>query len=231
MTQHDPSPERPFDRASVPPNPAAPPSAGDVAWQATITTVKAATVALAVDAFVNSNSPRFRGKGMRLRAIGYTASLFVVPIVWRLRGRAGRYPRELDLAIAVPMLVDAAGNAVGIYQGGHVDDAVHFANGAVFSAVVGAVAAPRLRTAWEAAGLATLAGIAAAAVWEIGEWMGMKLGAKGMNLTYDDTMEDIIETSAGALLGGLLTLLRDPTRLRQVPGRASDPIVATARQL
>jgi hypothetical protein len=56
----------------------------------------------------------------------------------------------------------------------------------------------------------------------------MKLGAKGMDLTYDDTMEDIIETSAGALLGGVLTLLRDPTRLRQVPGRAGDRIVAIA---
>lgn len=208
--------------------PSQPPSPGDVAWQATITTVKAAIVALAVDAYVNSNSPRFRGKGMRLRAFGYTASLFIVPIVWRLRGRAERYPRELDLAIAVPMLVDAAGNAVGIYQGGHVDDAVHFANGAVFSAVIGAIAAPRMRTAWEAAGLATLSGVAAAALWEVAEWTGMKLGAKGMDLTYDDTMEDIIETSAGALLGGVLTLLRDPTRLRQVPGREGDRIVATA---
>jgi len=223
VTQQDPPLERPSDPASRPPSP------GDVAWQATITTVKAAIVALAIDAYINSNSPRFRGKGMRLRAFGYTASLFIVPLVWRIRGRAERYPRELDLAIAVPMLVDAAGNAVGIYQGGHVDDAVHFANGAVFSAVVGAIAAPRLRTAWEAAGLATLSGIAAGALWEIGEWTGMKLGAKGMDLTYDDTMEDLIETSAGALLGGLLTLLRDPTRLRQVPGRAGDPIVSPAK--
>jgi len=210
------------------PSASQPPSPGDVAWQATITTVKAAIVALAVDAYVNSNSPRFRGKGMRLRAFGYTASLFIVPIVWRLRGRSERYPRELDLAIAVPMLVDAAGNAVGIYQGGHVDDAVHFANGAVFSAVVGAIAAPRMRTAWEAAGLATLSGIAAGALWEMAEWTGMKLGAKGMDLTYDDTMEDLIETSAGALLGGVLTLLRAPTRLRRVPGRAGDRIVAAA---
>jgi len=56
----------------------------------------------------------------------------------------------------------------------------------------------------------------------------MKPGGKGMDLTYDDTMEDLIETSAGALLGGVLTLLRHPTRLRQVPGRAGDPIVASA---
>ena len=46
-----------------------------------------------------------------------------------------------------------------------------------------------------------------------------------MNLSYDDTMADLIETSAGAVLGGLVTLLRHPARLRRVPGRAGDRIV------
>jgi hypothetical protein len=46
-----------------------------------------------------------------------------------------------------------------------------------------------------------------------------------MDLTYDDTMADLIETSAGAVLGGLVTLLRHPARLRRVPGRAGDRIV------
>ena len=36
-------------------------------------------------------------------------------------------------------------------------------------------------------------------------------------------MEDLIETSAGAVLGGIATLLRHPARLRQVPGRPGDP--------
>jgi len=47
-----------------------------------------------------------------------------------------------------------------------------------------------------------------------------------MDLSYDDTMEDLIETSAGALLGGLATLLRNPSRLRRFPGRRDDPVVA-----
>ena len=67
--------------------------------------------------------------------------------------------------------------------------------------------------------------MAAAGGWEIFEWVASKLGAKGMDLSYDDTMEDLIETSAGALLGGLITLLRHPVRLRRVPGRTGDPIV------
>ena len=70
-----------------------------------------------------------------------------------------------------------------------------------------------------------LAGMAGAAVWEIAEWVGMKLGARGMDLTYDDSIIDLAETSAGALLGGVITLLRHPSRLRKVPGRPADPVV------
>lgn len=202
-----------------------PPTPADIAWMAAITAVKATVVALAVDAFVNSDAPRYRGKGMRLRAIGYAGGMLAVPLAWRLRGRPEPYPRALDLAVTLPLLVDAGGNAIGIYRRAHVDDLIHFADGALVSAVVGALVTPRVRTSWEAAGIATATGTAAAVLWEIGEWVGLKLGAKGMDLTYDDTITDLIETSAGALLGGVVTLLRHPSRLRRVPGRATDPVL------
>lgn len=204
---------------------APPPTPTDVGWVAAIALVKAAVVALAIDAFVNSESRRFRGKGMRLRAFGYTGSLLLVPAIWRLRGRREPYPRELDLLVALPLLGDAAGNAVGIYQRAHVDDAIHFANGALLSAVVGALATPRARTSWEAAAFATAIGTSSAAVWEMLEWTGLKLGAKGMDLSYDDTMEDLIETAAGAALGGLITLLRHPVRLARMPGRGDERLL------
>jgi hypothetical protein len=204
---------------------AGPPALSDVAWTAAITAVKAAIVALAVDAAVNSHQPRFQGKAMKVRAVGYIGTLLVVPLAWRLRGRKERYPRELDLLVALPLLADAGGNAVGIYQRAHVDDAIHFANGALLAGVVGTLATPRARTAWEAGAFAAAAGTATAAAWEMFEWVAMKLGARGMDLDYDDTMADLIETSAGALLGGAITLLRHPTRLRRIPGRPGDPIV------
>ena len=213
---------------ATPPNPedARPPSPMDVAWVAAIAAAKATVVALAVDAFVNSGSPRYSGKAMKIRAIGYTGGLLLVPIVWRLAGRQGQYPRELDLAVTVPLLIDAGGNAVGLYQRAHVDDLVHFADGALLASVVGALATPRVKTSWEAAGVAAMAGMAAAGVWELAEWIGLKLGARGMSLSYDDTMQDFAETAAGALVGGLVTLLRHPSRLRRVPGRPADPVVA-----
>lgn len=204
----------------------APPTPVDVGWTAAIAAAKAGVIALAVDAYVNSETPRFSGKAMKIRALGYTAALFVVPVAWRIRGRPDPYPHGLDLAVTLPILADAGGNAVGIYQRQHVDDAIHFANGAILSAVVGSVVTSRVRTSWEAAGVATAVGVASAAIWEIAEWIGLKLGARGMDLSYDDTMEDLIETSAGALLGGLVTLLRGPEQLAHVPGRGADRVLA-----
>ena len=207
------------------PSPAVPPTPADIAWVVAITAVKAAVIGLAVDAFRNSNQPRYHGKGMRLRAIGYAAGMLAVPVAWRLLGRRAPYPRELDLAVTIPLLVDAGGNAIGIYRSQNVDDLVHFADGALVSSVVGALATPRVKTSWEAAAVGTIAGAAAAGLWEIGEWIGLKLGAEGMDLTYDDTMTDLIETMSGAALGGVITLLRHPSRLRRVPGQAGDPLV------
>lgn len=210
---------------AAPPGDVTPPTLSDVGWVAAITASKAAVIALAIDAFLNSHAPRYSGKGMRVRAIGYTGGLLLVPLAWRLAGRPQPYPRELDMAVTLPLLMDAGGNAIGIYRRAHVDDLIHFADGATVASVAGALATPRVRTSWEAAGVAALAGMAAAGVWEISEWVGLKLGAKGMDLTYDDTMTDLAETMSGALLGAAITLLRHPSRLRRVPGRPGDPVV------
>jgi hypothetical protein len=220
MTTDEPS-------EAVPPT-ERPPTPGDLAWIAAITAAKGAVIALAIDAFLNSSAPRYHGKGMRLRAIGYTGGLLIAPVAWRIRGRREPYPRELDMAITIPLLIDAGGNAIGMYRSARMDDLVHFLDGAIVSSVVGAVATPRTRTSWEAAGVGALAGGALAGLWEIGEWVGLKLGAKGMDLSYDDTMVDLVETMAGGLLGAVVTLLRHPSRLRKVPGRPGDPVLAAS---
>ena len=226
MTAHQHATDvAPIVPAAAPPASATPPTPADIAWTAAITASKAAVIALAIDAFLNSATPRYSGKAMRIRAIGYAGGLMLVPLAWRLRGRPQPYPRELDMAVTLPLLVDAGGNAIGIYRRAHVDDLIHFADGATVASVAGALVTPRVRTSWEAAGVAALAGMAAAGVWEIGEWIGLKLGAKGMDLTYDDTMTDLAETMSGAMLGAAITLLRHPSRLRRVPGPKNDPLV------
>lgn len=178
--------------------------------QALTVAAKAATVACGIDALLNGDSARLRGKAIRLRAVGYVGGLLVVPVLWRLLPERGRYPRELDLAVTIPLLLDAAGNALGMYERAHIDDVVHLANSAIVAGVAGTLIAPHVDETWQAAVAGAGVAIVAESAWEVAEYVAWRLGADGMHLTYDDTMEDMIEGIAGAVLGALFTLSRPP---------------------
>ncbi len=187
-----------------------PPSWFDRGLEVAIVATKVATIACAIDGFLNADSPRLRGKAIRTRAIGYTAGLFIVPVIWRLLPDRGRYPRGLDLAVSVPLLIDAGGNALGLYEEAHLDDVVHFLNAAIVSGVAGSLFATQTDEPWQAAMAGTGAAIAGETAWEVAEWLAEKAGADGMNLTYEDTMADLAESMLGAIVGGLVTWLRMP---------------------
>ena len=172
---------------------------------------KASTVAFAVDAFANADTPRLRGKAIRARAVGYAGALFVVPILWRLLPDRRRYPRALDLAVTIPLLLDAGGNALDLYEEARIDDLVHVANAGIVSGIAGSLFAPKVDERWQAALIGAGVSITAAAAWELAEYGAMRLGADGMDLTYDDTMADLAEGFLGAALGALFTLSRVPS--------------------
>ncbi|HEV7605594.1 MAG TPA: hypothetical protein VGO15_11540 [Candidatus Limnocylindrales bacterium] len=182
----------------------------ETALSAAIVAAKTATIGFAIDAFVNADSPRLRGKVIRTRAIAYVGALFVVPVLWGLLPAKSRYPRALDLAVSVPLLLDAGGNALGLYESAHIDDVVHVANSAIVSGVAGALIAPRVDERWQAALAGAGVSIVGESAWEVLEYGAMRLGAKGMDLTYDDTIADIAEGFVGAALGALFTLTRVP---------------------
>jgi hypothetical protein len=200
----------PDDSTGAAPLAIRPPAWLDRALEVGILAAKAATIACALDALVNADSPRLKGKGIRLRAIGYTGALFIVPAVWRLLPNRGRYPRGLDFAVTLPLLIDAGGNALGLYEEARLDDVVHFLNAAIVSGVAGALFATQTDEPWQAALAGTGTAIAGETAWEIVEYLGMKAGAGGMDLTYDDTMADLAESSLGAIAGGVVTWLRMP---------------------
>jgi hypothetical protein len=186
---------------------------GDRALDAVTLAAKATTVAFGIDAWINHDAPRLRGKAIRTRAIGYSAALFVVPLAWRLLpGRRGDYPRALDLALTLPLLADAAGNAFGIYERARVDDAVHVANAAVLAGVSGSLAAAHVDEPWQAALAGGAIAIAGETLWETMEYVAWRFGQEGMDLTYEDTMDDIVGTWIGAVVGALYVLTRTPKR-------------------
>jgi hypothetical protein len=174
---------------------------------------KVATIGFGIDALLHSDHPRLRGKAIRTRAIGYTAALFLVPLAWRfLPGRRGPYPRVLDLTVTLPLLADAGGNAFGVYERAHVDDAVHVANAAILAGVSGSLIAANVDELWQAALAGGAIAIAGETLWETLEYVAFRLGQEGMDLTYEDTMDDIIGTWIGAVAGALFILTRAPRR-------------------
>lgn len=182
----------------------------EMALSVAVLAAKTATMAFAIDAFVNADTPRLRGKAIRTRAIGYAGALLIVPVVWRLLPDRGRYPRGLDIAVTVPLLLDAGGNALGLYNEAHIDDVVHLANTAIVSGIAGSLLAPRMDEPWQAALSGAGVAIVGASAWEVAEYGAMRLGAKGMGLTYEDTMADLAEGFVGAFVGALFTLVWVP---------------------
>ena len=207
-------PAEPGDRPADPGSPASlairPAGWWPHALEVAIVGAKGVTIACAIDAFVNADSPRLKGKAMRTRAIGYTAGLFLVPAIWRVLPDRGRYPRGLDLAITTPLLIDAVGNALGLYETAHLDDVVHFLNAGIVSGIGGALFAGQVERPWHAAVAGTGTAIAGETAWEIAEYLALKAGSSGMDLDYDDTMTDMIASTLGAIAGGLVTWLRMP---------------------
>jgi hypothetical protein len=175
---------------------------------------KAAVLGFAIDAFVNHDSPRLRGKAIRIRAIGFAGATLVVPLAWRLLPGRARYPRGLDLAISVPLLLDAGGNAFGLYDDAHIDDVVHVANSAIITAVVGSVVAPYVDERWHAAAAGAAVSIVGESAWEIMEYSAMRAGANGMDLSYGDTVGDMADGFVGAIIGAVFTMMRLPRARR-----------------
>ncbi len=135
-----------------------------------------------------------------------------MPVAWRLLPDRGRYPRTLDLAVTAPLLADAAGNAFGIYEKAHVDDLVHGANAAIVAAVAGWLIAPHVDAPWQAAVAGAGVAIAGESLWEVLEYIAVRMGQHGMGLTYEDTMDDMVATWIGAAAGALFALARAPRR-------------------
>ena len=145
---------------------------------------------------------------MRIRSLGYLGGLSLVPAVW-LGGHAkGRYPVAADLAMTGPLLVDAAGNSLGIYDAARIDDAVHGLNAAVLTALFGAVISSRVRTREEAVAATVAFGIGGELAFDAMEYVAEHVGFEGLGLSARDTIADVAFAAAGTAVGAAVTWLR-----------------------
>ncbi len=169
---------------------------------------KTATLVYTAEAVIWPDQPKYRGKGMRIRSLGYLAGLGLVPAVWLVGDRKSAYPVAADLAMSAPMLVDAAGNSLGIYDAARVDDAVHFLNAAVLSSLFGAVISSRVESR-EAAAAATLAfGLVGEIAFDAMEYAAERVGFTGLGLSERDTIADVAMAGLGTVLAAAFTWMR-----------------------
>ncbi len=150
----------------------------------------------------------FAGKGMAYRLPIFLAPALVVPILWWRR--RGAYPVALDAALTLPFLFDTAANAVGLYDNlDATDDILHFVNWVVLVGGITATWVDRVDRAtprWLVVMAGTGFGAVAIIFWEVAEYLVMRSGVGGLDLTYGDTLADLVLSTAGGALGAVLAV-------------------------
>jgi hypothetical protein len=173
-----------------------------IAW-----VVRAALVLAIAFSVAFPNLPQFEGKGMAFRAPFYLLPLGVVPLVWKLRRRPQPYPHLVDALVVSPFLCDTLGNALNFYNRyDRTDDVLHFLNWVL---LIAGVTLAILRTRTNRLTTWVLGwGIGALAIiwWEAAEFLVQELGTSGLQLTYGDTIGDLLLSSTGGALGAAIAL-------------------------
>ncbi len=165
--------------------------------------VKVAVIGLSLYPLARPGSAHFAGKAMGVRALIYPATTLLIPILWLLAGRPGPYPLLADIALGMPFLVDGVGNVLGLFAIKRFDIIPHATGWFFLSMAFGLAVAPLVGEPWIAFGLVIGFGAVVDILWEIGEYLLMKSGASGLQLTYENTIQDLGFSLIGAALAGL----------------------------
>ena len=149
--------------------------------------------------------PQFQGKAIGARLILYPAAVFIVPLIWFLISKRSAYPHLVDILVVLPFVVDSGGNALNLYNTTQsFDRFAHWFNWVSLTLTFGSAVSVLSITRLNVAALAIGFGATTHVLWEIAEFIVMRMGASGLQLTYNDTLEDLILSFIGTLVGSLL---------------------------
>jgi hypothetical protein len=166
--------------------------------------VKIVAVGLAVYPLVDPNASHFQGKAMGVRAFVYPLATLLIPAAWWLRGRPSPYPYLADVALAFPFAFDAAGNVFGWFAISGFDVAPHFLGWASLAICFGSAVGPIVNRRWTTFGLVVGFGATIDILWEIGEFLLSRSGSSGLQLTYENTIQDLAMSLLGATAGAII---------------------------
>ena len=169
--------------------------------------LKALFVGLLLLGVVASDWPQFHGKAMAVRALTFPLAALLVPALWWIRGRPRPYPHVFDIMIVLPFVIDSGGNALNLYNTMEVFDRfAHWLNWTIlvtaFGVAVSALPISRLNVFALAVGFGATTHIC----WEVIEYGLMQLGSSGLQLTYADTIDDLVLSLLGTICGAAATI-------------------------
>ena len=174
--------------------------------------VKVVVVGLSLFPLLRRGASHFEGKAMSVRAALYPLAILVIPLTWLVSGRPEPYPFLADIALALPFAIDAAGNVFGLFAIRRFDAIPHFLGWFFMAIAFGVAVSPMVGERWIAFGLVVGFGAVIDILWEIGEFALMRSGASGLELTYENTIQDLAMSLSGATVGALavVTVLWPP---------------------
>jgi hypothetical protein len=192
---------------------------------ATDIAVKIATIGLLAWAVLNPDLPQFQGKAFTGRAIAYPVALVAVPVLWWLLARRRLpFPVAVDILIALPFLIDVAGNALNLYDTVEWwDDLNHLVNWALHTVAIGLLLRNGAWTPPTRAALAFGWAVTTAVLWEFAEYLTFVPNSPEAATAYVDTLGDLALGMLGGLLAAIVT-----ARLPAVSRRGVDSATVPA---
>jgi len=171
--------------------------------------VKLALIACLLTGLVFPGIPGVEGKGWPERCFGYPLSALIVPLVWHLAGRRSTYPYLADGLLVTPFVLDLLGNLVNLFDTvASFDDVLHFVNWTFLVAALVLLLERQRLARWNLILLGAGFGALAIIAWEGVEWVIQEMGTTGLQLTYDDTVGDLVLSTAGGVMGAWVASTR-----------------------
>jgi hypothetical protein len=166
---------------------------------------KGAVVGLALYPLADPDVSHFAGKAMGVRAAIYPACTLIIPAAWLVAGRPEPYPHLADTALSLPFVFDAAGNVLRLFAIPGFDAFPHAVGWLFLTLAFGAAVAPLVERRGIQFAVALGFGATIDVLWELGEYALMRSGSSGLQLTYENTIQDMAVSLLGAAIGAVLT--------------------------
>jgi hypothetical protein len=165
--------------------------------------IKALVVGLSLYPLARPGASHFAGKAMGARALLDPATTLLIPAVWLLSGRPSPYPVLADGALGLPFVVDAGANVLGLFAIRGFDVIPHVSGWFFLCIAFGLAVGPLVDQPPVAFGLVLGFGAVLDILWEAAEFALMKSGASGLQLAYENTIQDLVASLTGAAIGAV----------------------------